>query len=65
MEQTNKNIKETLYELNKLIDSGDLHTALKMDKPIKVNANTGVPTLFKLTMSDFGKPPIVVTFNYE
>ena len=38
---------------------------MKNDKPVKVEAAKGIPTLFKLTLSDFGRPPVFLFFKYD
>jgi len=49
--------------LSKLIDTGDFHTELIHDRPVKIELHPSIPKCFKVKLSDF-TAPMLITISY-
>lgn len=58
------NIREAMFELSKVIDTGGFHTLLKEDKQMHIELYPLIPKCFKIELKELTSP-IQVTIGYE
>ena len=63
LKSTTHSIREALFHLSKIIDSGDFHTALRDNVPVRIELQPKIPKCFKVKLSDLAAP-MLITLSY-
>ena len=50
------NIREAMFELSKVIDTGGFHTLLKEDKQMHIELYSLIPKCFKIELKELTSP---------
>jgi hypothetical protein len=63
LQATTHSIREALFHLSKLIDTGDFHTELIVNTPVRIELHPSIPKCFKVKLSDF-TAPLQISIGY-
>ena len=63
LKSTTHSIREALFHLSKVVDSGDFHTELQDNKPVRIELHPRIPKCFKVNLRDF-TAPMLITLSY-
>ena len=62
-EQLSNDIRQALYHLSKVIDTGDFHIPIVFDRPQIVELYAGIPKCFKIPIKGLDSP-LFISFKY-
>ena len=65
LQKTNYGIKQALYQLSRVIDTGDFHIILAPDRQVEVELYSEIPRCFKLNLREFEQYPVVIQIRYH
>ena len=64
LQATTHSIREALFHLSGIVDTGDFHTELTENRPVQVELYPSIPKCFKVRLSDF-VPPVQISIGYS
>ena len=63
LSKTNQDIRQALYHLSKVIDTGDFHIPIVFDRPQTVDLYAGIPKCFKFPVRSLDSP-LYISIKY-
>ena len=63
IQKATHSIREAMFELSKVVDTGEFHTELKEDKLIHLELYPLIPKCFKVDLKEFTSP-VQITISY-
>lgn len=60
LKNTNLSIKQALFNLSRIIDTGDFHTNLTNDTQQNLDLYPDIPRCFKLPLKEFENPTLIL-----
>ena len=60
LRNTNLSIKQALFNLSRIIDTGDFHTTLTNDTQQNLELYPDIPRCYKLPLKEFENPTLII-----